>query len=274
MIHLKFFGRQEELQRALNRQFPEIGTDTRRSLMASITLNTDDDPRILRALAAALIEIAGGEQEVELGRINPVTHQLPEPGVTEFPRGALVAVKGLAPYEPPTAADHSAAALAFVGAPPATPPVPAPPAPPVAVPLPPTPPVAGAVELDTAGLPWDVRIHSGARTKIADGTWKLIRGLDPAKRTQVEAELRSALSVPASPLPLSVPGSVPTPPTATALTVDGLLTAVAEAVAAGKMTQVHLLEACQAAGLDSVAALMVRPDLVGLVAAALPEGVV
>lgn len=76
-------------------------------------------------------------------------------------------------------------------APPTPPAAPAPPAPPVA----PTPPAGvtstpGAIELDAAGLPWDARIHSGGRTKKANGQWVARKGVDAGIVAQVTAELR------------------------------------------------------------------------------------
>lgn len=43
------------------------------------------------------------------------------------------------------------------------------------------------VTVDAAGLPWDARIHSGAKSKLANGNWKLLRGVDPALVASVEA---------------------------------------------------------------------------------------
>ena len=48
--------------------------------------------------------------------------------------------------------------------------------------------VALNTELDTEGIPWDARIHTKAKTKVAAGTWKLIRGVDKALVVQVKAE--------------------------------------------------------------------------------------
>ena len=76
-------------------------------------------------------------------------------------------------------------------------------APPVAVPPPPvidqdTPYAIGAVfnervevgeddevedseqDLDSAGRPWDARIHTKVKTKTVNGQWKLLRGVKPA----------------------------------------------------------------------------------------------
>lgn len=64
---------------------------------------------------------------------------------------------------------------------------------------------AAGVDLDTKGLPWDGRIHAESKGKIADGTWRKKRNLDPALVAQVEAELRQVMGaapgVPLAPVP-------------------------------------------------------------------------
>lgn len=47
-------------------------------------------------------------------------------------------------------------------------------------------------ELDSAGLPWDERIHSGSKKKNADGKWKLRKNVDEALVKSVEAENQGA----------------------------------------------------------------------------------
>lgn len=64
--------------------------------------------------------------------------------------------------------------------------------------------------LDSAGLPWDKRIHSGAKTKIKKtGTWKPLRSVDSALVAQVEAELRQNMA-PEIPAPAGKEPEVPT----------------------------------------------------------------
>lgn len=55
---------------------------------------------------------------------------------------------------------------------------------------------APQVPLDKEGLPWDSRIHSSSKAFIADGTWKLRRGVDPAEVAKVKAQLRELMAVP------------------------------------------------------------------------------
>lgn len=63
---------------------------------------------------------------------------------------------------------------------------------------------AGA-ELDSAGNPWDARIHSGGKSTLQDGTWKLKKGVDKALVDQITAQNKALI---ASPLP----GNLPTQP--------------------------------------------------------------
>lgn len=88
-------------------------------------------------------------------------------------------------------------------------------APTVVAPEPPpadtTSPVPSA-GFDSAGLPWDERIHSGSKALNADGTWRAKRGLnDPAFKARVEVELRARSAAVPPPLP-RVDATVPTPP--------------------------------------------------------------
>lgn len=52
------------------------------------------------------------------------------------------------------------------------------------------------VPLDSQGLPWDSRIHASTKTLIADGSWKLRRGVDPAEVEKVKAQLKELMAVP------------------------------------------------------------------------------
>lgn len=56
---------------------------------------------------------------------------------------------------------------------------------------------AGSVDVDSEGLPWDGRIHSSNKKKLAkDDTWQLRRGIDAAIVEQVKAELRQVMAIP------------------------------------------------------------------------------
>ena len=56
---------------------------------------------------------------------------------------------------------------------------------------------AGSVDVDSEGLPWDGRIHSSNKKKLAkDDTWQLRRGIDADIVEQVKAELRQVMAIP------------------------------------------------------------------------------
>lgn len=48
---------------------------------------------------------------------------------------------------------------------------------------------AGAPDFDSAGMPWDERIHASSRATVADGTWRKKRGVSDELVAEVEAEL-------------------------------------------------------------------------------------
>lgn len=56
------------------------------------------------------------------------------------------------------------------------------------------------VEVDTNGMPWDMRIHAGTKTKVKDGSWKKKPRVDKAVVESVEAELVALMAIPASPV--------------------------------------------------------------------------
>lgn len=62
-------------------------------------------------------------------------------------------------------------------------------------------------ELDTSGLPWDLRIHTRTKSKTAKGLWTKKRGVEELLVKQVEKELRVA-----PPAALSSAGETPPPP--------------------------------------------------------------
>lgn len=104
----------------------------------------------------------------------------------------------------------------------------APPPPANTAPITTTPGVASSVagvDLDAKGLPWDNRIHAESKGKIADGTWRKKRNLDPTVLATVEAELRQVMgAAPAAPLAHAAiatvaAGFTPTPTSAPAVAV-------------------------------------------------------
>lgn len=73
--------------------------------------------------------------------------------------------------------------------------------------------------LDSAGQPWDARIHSGGKSLIADGTWRIKKGTDPKLVEQVRAEhAGKAAASGAAPAIPAAPSTAPADPAPTAPT--------------------------------------------------------
>lgn len=148
------------------------------------------------------------------------------------------------------------------------------------------PTIVNGVEVDSAGLPWDRRIHSSAKSKIKDGTWKKLRGVDDALVAQVEAELRQSMNpvapvaepvqaaapmppapareVAAAPVAESVPAAAPTPPAPAAtnaapVTFADAMKKYAAAKAKNVISDAQAAEFCQGKGLNGIASLSVCP---------------
>ena len=145
-------------------------------------------------LADKIVSI--GNKQVLDPADNPATGAL-EP-VEAFADPVAVAFGGVAPLpHGATAAPYTAGASALTTAPEVVaetganlPTAPLPPAPPF-VPSAPTaaPTATNLAPVDSANFPWDARIHSESKAKIANGTWKKKRGVDPALVATVEQEL-------------------------------------------------------------------------------------
>ena len=167
----------------------------------------------------------------------------------------------------------------------------------------------GDDHFDSAGLPWDARIHASTRTKLkADGRWKQKRGVDAAVVASVEAELRAVMAIPlggvqtaaaAVPPPPPAVAAVPVPPVpppsagavpasapvTTAPTTSGTAGTASPSddpktfpafmqwlgprLTSKALTHEKVLEAVKAEGLPSTEKLMARPDLIPLVLARL-----
>jgi hypothetical protein len=73
-------------------------------------------------------------------------------------------------------------------------------------------------EFDSAGLPWDERIHSGAKSIKGDGKWTKRKNTPPTVVATVEAELRAKMGTPGAAAPgvaLGLPAATLTPPALT-----------------------------------------------------------
>lgn len=160
-----------------------------------------------------------------------------------------------------------------------------------------------SIELDKAGLPWDSRIHSSSKAKLANGNWKVARGKAPEYVKEVEAELRSQASTvivpgapghthttmpvfpmppieagqvitghPAGPLVVAATSAPVSPaPGADPATFEQLMPRITAAVTSGVMPPTAIGAACAAQGLVSVVALQQSPQFVPLVWAVLKQ---
>lgn len=121
--------------------------------------------------------------------------------------------------KPPTAAhsfaDAAASMIAQGGIPETTSATLIVPPPPVVSSAPPVPTAAQAtgnpVALDKHGLPWDSRIHASTKTFIADGSWKLRRGVEPEQVRIVTEELTKLMRIPVTVESLHTITPTPTP---------------------------------------------------------------
>lgn len=179
------------------------------------------------------------------------------------------------------------AALPVTGTPPIAPP---PIAPPPAAIVPPAPAIAIASppaptgEVDSAGLPWDARIHAASKSKIGDGTWRMKKGVDEATKLAVVAELRGQAAVlptitpPVGPV-ATVPGSVFPPPIiatqAASVTpiaavpimpglspTTQLIIDISKATNLGKVSNAEVTAIANQLGLAALGEVQARPDLV------------
>lgn len=146
---------------------------------------------------------------------------------------------------------------------------------------------ANPVELDINGLPWDARIHSREKTKLASGAWKYKRGVPSDTLAAVEAELGQLMNVPVSPPLLTAAVIVPPPPTATTVPPPPasiappanpsnplepfvkLMTKVSSAIADGKITAAAVSAIVNANGVASIGLMSSRLDLIPQVEAAI-----
>lgn len=217
----------------------------------------------------------------EVALVSPQFGQQPlPPGAEPADDAESLGVPGapllpLAPSSAPSPAGAKTSASAPAAAPASIPP---PPSAASAVPSPPpaaaTPAPAAAV--DAKGLPWDERIHASSRAKIADGSWRMKRGVQSHVVEAVEAELRGqshgSAALDADALKLAAMGAdpgpslpaapAPLPPGPPALTFGIVASRIGKAVTAGTLSgnvlSVKLAELGFPDGLHTVNA---RPDM-------------
>lgn len=151
----------------------------------------------------------------------------------------------------------------------------APEAKPVIVPTPPAaesavpkPPAAVAtqdhanVARDANGLPWDERIHAGSRALVADGTWRMKRGVHSDVVAGVTAQLKAEALVAGveSEVRTAVVVSVPTPPS-DGLTFQQVMKRVMDGMTSGQVVPSEVVPKLKELGVENLPALDARPDL-------------
>lgn len=109
---------------------------------------------------------------------------------------------------------------------------------------------------DTAGIPWDRRIHAETKAQNSNGTWRYRRGVDKALVATVEAEYKQAAAAP--PPPPSVADVPPPPP----VTFTDAMSFMAKQIASGKTTSEAVNAYCKSIGVPNLIAMSARPDLV------------
>lgn len=257
-----------------------------RAGVAMLLAALDDGAALPLAVPANLI-LSEGERLANESRDVPPLAPLP-PASDAAARAAF----GGAPLAPPPvpytadAAPPPTAPAAPTSAMPPAPPAPVPPPAPVApVPSAPAAPstFAPGVELDKDGLPWDARIHAATKSKVADGSWKMKKGMGSMEVyvNQVKAELRATMAIPATPaapaapMPPVPPVAPPAPPAAPVAPVPpappvvaaptdfaGFMGWIAGLIAAGRWSHAQTATALGSMQLPSAVALSSRPDLI------------
>lgn len=119
-------------------------------------------------------------------------------------------------------------------------------------------PIKTGVDLDTAGLPWDARIHARTKSKNADGTWKVQRGIDLRKVDEISQQLRASTDTPA---PVKGGEFAGFKSDAPELDWPSLMKKITGLVQQGKITQETVVRAVESVGMPSLAVLPCRPDL-------------
>lgn len=107
-------------------------------------------------------------------------------------------------------------------------------------------------KLDSAGFPWDARIHTANKAVIGDGTWRKKPGVDMALYAAVQAETKPA--APELPNDAAIgaipdaPNPVPAAPAAPTLTAQDVLTRCTEIQMADMSKGAALFQAIVGAG--------------------------
>lgn len=154
-----------------------------------ITLDGLEKPELIRNLHVAIAALYGGPVAAVTHVGAPTLDHVAAPP-------AVHAGSAIPSHELEAPQDDAAALLAHGGVLPppgaGTDSTPALPSGNVVAPPPVTAVPTAEVRLDSAGMPYDIRIHSGAMSTKKDGTWTAKRGVSDLVIAQVEGEHRAA----------------------------------------------------------------------------------
>ena len=170
-----------------------------------LRISTDEPLATLRLAARILLEIAGNGDPASTAQPLQV-FAAPAPLAIPMPPSSPVQV-GIEPHPMPFTVDAPASALVS--------------------------------EVDTAGIPWDGRIHASTKNKTQQGVWKRKRGVDPALVETVTAKLAQ---------PAPAPVAQPTP---AVISFGPLIAKIAEFRANGWVTDEQIVVWCQTIGINS-----------------------
>lgn len=120
-------------------------------------------------------------------------------------------------------------------------------------------PAVGRVDLDSAGCPWDARIHTSNKATIGDGTWRKKPGVDPALFESVKAELMAGSpqaititdSTPSADTVSDLVPSAPAPDAPALLTGNDVMARAMEIQMADGTKSAALFQAIQGAGIPA-----------------------
>lgn len=127
-------------------------------------------------------------------------------------------------------------------------------------PIPAQPVSSTQVELDAAGMPWDERIHSSAKSKVKDGTWKLRRGVEDHEVQAVKAEYRGGVPE-KQPAPVEHVAPAATPaPMPNIVTREQITVKITQGMAAGKFMPQQVQQLLSANGITEMSQLAFSPD--------------
>ena len=105
--------------------------------------------------------------------------------------------------------------------------------------------------VDSEDLPWDARIHSETKAKLANGNWRRRRNVDDSLYERVIEELKATMALPGTEIAANP-----------SVTFVELVTTIGDLLTKKELTQEDLALACAAIQITHVQMLANRPDLI------------